>query len=256
VTEQHPVERLFETLSQFGDYPAGVVPISSRIPGTAFFPGGSGLWATHAGQPLPPMPIGGVMVLGHNFDSETGFADSLARGIERMNGPTWGTLRKLFARASVPMERCFYTNAFMGLKAGTKATGTFPGARDPDFVRCCQTFLLEQIRTQQPQLILTLGAQAPRVIAPLASELASHWSDVSSLLDVDNRSAALVSPVHFAGLSRPVTVAALTHPSQRPLNVGRRIYGDNTGDAAELELLRDALAHVDSSFLGDATAET
>src|SRR3954451_23113481 len=129
MSEQHSVEGLFEMVNRFGDYPAGVVPMSGRISGTAFFPGGSGLWATHAGQPLPPMPIGGVLVLGHNFDSEAGFADSLARGIERINGPTWGTLRKLFERAGIPMERCFFTNVFMGLKAGAKATGAFPCAR-------------------------------------------------------------------------------------------------------------------------------
>jgi hypothetical protein len=109
MSEQHLVERLFELLSQFGAYPVGVIPIHERIQGTAFFPGGSGLWVTHAGQPLPPMPVGGVMVLDHNFDSEKGFADSLARGIEQMNGPTWGPLRKLFERASIPMERCFFS---------------------------------------------------------------------------------------------------------------------------------------------------
>jgi hypothetical protein len=36
------------------------------------------------------MPIGGVMALGHNFDSEKGFADSLARGIELIMGKLGG----------------------------------------------------------------------------------------------------------------------------------------------------------------------
>jgi uracil-DNA glycosylase len=254
MSEQHPVERLFELLSQFGDYPAGVVPTNGRIQGTAFFPGGSGLWATRAGQPLPPMPIGGVMVLGHNFDSEKGFADSRARGIEHINGPTWGTLRKLFNCAGIPMERCFFTNAFVGLKAGSDPNGAFPGAQDRDFVRRCQNFLLEQICMQQPQLILTLGVHAPQVLAPLSPELASVWKRSSTFRELDDRSAALVAPVHFHAVRYPVAVAALTHPSKRWLNVGGRAYRDKAGDEAELELLKDALACVDSSCLGDMPA--
>jgi len=200
------------------------------------------------------MPISGVMVLGHNFDSEAGFADSLAQGIERINGPTWGPLRKLFGSAGIPMGRCFFTNAFVGLKAGSDATGAFPGARDRDFVRRCQAFLLEQIRAQRPQLVLTLGIHAPKILAPLAAELASVWSDTTSLRELDKRGVALVSPVHFPDMSQPVTVAALTHPSKRWLNVGQRVYRDKSGDAAELDLLKDAHACVDSSCLGDVPA--
>jgi len=65
------------------------------------------------------MPIGGVMVLGHDFHSETGFRASLARGTEvpatTRNGyriaPTWTTLRKLFVEAAVPLGRCFFTKS-------------------------------------------------------------------------------------------------------------------------------------------------
>lgn len=35
---EHPVERFFTMLAEFGSYPAGVGPIPARIPGIAFFP--------------------------------------------------------------------------------------------------------------------------------------------------------------------------------------------------------------------------
>lgn len=162
MSEQHPVERLFALLDQVSPYPAGVIPLWARIGGTAFFPGGSGLWGAVAHQPLPPMPIGGVMVLGHNFDCETGFAYSLAHAGENLNGPTWRTLRGVLERAGIAMEACFFTNAYIGLKAGSKPTGKFPGVRDAAFVRRCQQFLLEQVRIQQPRLLLTLGKEVPR----------------------------------------------------------------------------------------------
>jgi uracil-DNA glycosylase len=251
MAEKHPVERLFELLSIFGEYPDGVVPLHGRITGTAFFPGSAGLWGTHAGAGLPPMPVGGVMVLGHNFDSETSFVRSLANGTERTNGPTWGTLHALFTRAGIPMECCFFTNAYMGLKAGAKSTGAFPGARDPNFVRRCQAFLLEQIRTQQPKLILTLGKEVLPMIAPLAPELLASWSGVRSIQELDERTTALVSRVWFPGLAQPCEVLALTHPAHRAPNVTRRHHRGAHGDAAELALLHEALTRVHGSCHGE-----
>lgn len=61
----HPIETLYQLLDIFGPHHAGVVPITKHIGGTAFFPGGSGLWGTQPGAPFPPMPIGGVMIVGH-----------------------------------------------------------------------------------------------------------------------------------------------------------------------------------------------
>lgn len=238
--ETHPVERLFERLATFGPYPAGVVPMTGRIAGTAFFPGGAGLWNVRPGAALPPMPVGGVMVLAHNFDSETSFERSLTRGVEHTNGPTWGVLRKLFGSVAISMERCFFTNAYLGLKAGSDPTGRFPGADDPDFVRRCQAFLLEQVQVQQPTLILTLGKEVPPVLAPLAPELA-RWRGIRSLNELDDRGAALVSPVRFPGVAHPVTALALTHPSFRHLNLPMRRFDGLRGDEAERALLREAL---------------
>lgn len=64
--ETHPVDRLFDRLRDISPYPDGVVPIPDPIEGTAFFPGGAGLWGTEPDTPLPPMPIGQVMIPGHD----------------------------------------------------------------------------------------------------------------------------------------------------------------------------------------------
>lgn len=45
----HPIETLYQLLDHFGLYPLGVVPITRHIEGTAFFPGGSGLWGHNQG---------------------------------------------------------------------------------------------------------------------------------------------------------------------------------------------------------------
>jgi len=237
----HAVEYLFTLLDDFGSYPEGVVKPADRLAGTAFFPGGAGLFGAAPGKPLPPMPDGGILVVGYNFDSEAGFARSLARSAENVNGPTWRPLLAVLARANMDPRACFFTNAYMGLKAGRVATGEFPGARDADFVQRCRAFMLEQLRVTQPRLILTLGTHVPAFLAPLSPALNPTWSHVTSLLQLDTQNAALVPHARFHTVTHDVTVAALTHPSRRHINVTRRLYKGHQGDDAEAQLLHDAL---------------
>ena len=241
----HPVERLSEKLPSVEPYPDGVVPVPGRLPGTAFFPGGAGLWMPDGGgdpaTDLPPMPTGGVMVLGHDFYSEAGFARFVARRGESTRGPTWRNLLSLLGRAGVSPERCFFTNAYMGLRAGSANTGRFPGARDGGFVERCRAFLAEQLRAQMPGVVLTLGSHVPAVISPLSPQL-RPWEDRKGIAQLDALGLPLVEGATFHGVAGlRTTVVALVHPSLRQAAVRRRRYGDLTGDAAELAMLRDAL---------------
>jgi hypothetical protein len=216
-----------------------VLPVPEPIPGTSFFPGGYGLWHPKGGFPLPRFPIGGIMILGHDFHSESGYRASLARGRESATQPTWRNLVDLLGRAEVPVEECFFTNYYMGLRAGTATTGMFPGADDAGFVSHCREFFLEQVRTQRPRVILTLGIHVPPGIAPLSPQLAL-WNRKRGLLHLD--AAGPVQPnVSFSRLPDfATTVVALTHPSQRQASVRHRRYKQLAGDAAELLMLREA----------------
>ncbi len=236
---RHPVGLLFEGLRTVEPYPKGVVPVPERLPGTAFFPGGMGLW--QVADTLPPMPVGGVMVLGHDFYSEAGFRRFAAKRGESTRGPTWRNLLSLLDRVGIGPERCFFTNAYMGLRAGSQNTGRFPGARDPGFVERCRAFLAEQIRAQEPRLILTLGSHVPAVIAPLSADLAP-WLGTPSLKALDEAGYPVVPAASFPSVpGHKVTVAALVHPSIRWASVLRRRYGTLEGDAAEVSILKDAL---------------
>ena len=238
----HAINYLLALHDQFRSYPNGVIRISKRIPGTAFFPGGSGLWNTQPDEPLPPMPIGGVMVVGHNFDSEAGFERSFNRAGENLKGPTWRNLLAFLNQVEILPEWCFFTNAYVGLQSGDRAIGPFPGERDHEFVCWCQNFLLEQIKLMQPRLILSLGAYVPSILAALSSELRRVWSGVRQLTILDKQEAALVYPSTFVGVLRPIAVVALTHPAYRHVNVKCRQYRNLKGEAAEQALVKDALA--------------
>lgn len=245
----HPIEALFGALAEVAPYPAGVVPLPARIPGTAFFPGGAGLWAVQAGAPLPPMPLRGVMIVGHDFHSEVAFARSYAEGTEVPGSPsgsgyrvapTWRSLLALLSEVGIAPEQCFFTNAYMGLRQGAGTTGRFPGSLDEPFVERCRRFFQRQVAAQRPRLVITLGVWVPPFVAPLAPELAS-WRAVRTIADLD-----ALGPVQhevlFGRLGDRCSVVALTHPSLRGSNVGHRRYGNVVGHAAETAMLRESLA--------------
>lgn len=240
------MEHLAEMLADFGEYPDGVEEVPACITGVAFFPGGSGLWGAEMGRPLPAMPVGKVMVVGHNFDSVVNYNASRQRGHENINVGSWRSLIELLRESDIAPEDCFFTNAYMGLKANVDvstgrniSTGKYPGAVNHSFTYRCHAFLLKQIQTQQPRLILTLGKEVLPVLAPLAPKLTAAWGGALNLQDVDSRGASLVSGVQFPGVRHPVTVVALTHPANRGPNVKRRHYGDLAANPAEVTMILD-----------------
>jgi hypothetical protein len=243
-----PIDLLFDSMIEVEPYPTGVVRVPGRIPGTAFFPGGYGLWQRDGAVPQNP-----IMILGHDFHSEAGFRESLDRGGEvvidngqRVMGPTWRSLTCLLKAVDVDPSICFFTNAYMGLREGADPTGRFPGSNNPGFVERCRAFLRLQIRTMRPRAILTLGAWVPAFIAPLSPEL-ECWTKTRSFFDIDN-ARPMIPNARFPGAPDVVcTVGALTHPSLRGPNVRHRRYAEARGHPAELQLIRNVLFHAAAS---------
>ena len=238
----HPIDMLFSKLQNISPYPEGVVPVPKRMAGTAFFPGGSGLWGTEPNKPLPAMPIGQVMILGHDFGCEADFYPPMGTQGEDLKGSTWRNLLWLLEQVDLAPGICFFTNLYMGVRTGnTKVTGRFPGSRCPRFVQLCQTFLTHQIATQRPRLILTLGVHVPSILAPLSPDL-SGWKRCKRFQDLDGEDRALIPQVNFGQtINVRATVAALTHPCMWHRCVMMRHYGKLVGRQGELTLLQDAI---------------
>ena len=60
MNNEHPSQRLRSTMEGVAPYPKGVLPVPEPIRGTAFFPGGKGLYEEKG---TPPFPVGKTMVL-------------------------------------------------------------------------------------------------------------------------------------------------------------------------------------------------
>ena len=202
--------------------------------GTAFFPAGAGL--VPPGRPLPADP---VMFVAHVFDAPS-FAYVLGPGggSERTErNRTWAGLRALLDGAALAQERCFLTNALVGVKVGRPCG---PVAAGPQYRRQCATFLREQVLAVRPRVIVTLGTPAMTVLKAADADLAERWHAYETLgaLDRANPPAHVESDVRF-GSHVVRRVVALGHSCSW---ASRRIYRGERGARADAALLRDALA--------------
>lgn len=224
-------------------YPSGVIPVPEAITGTAFFPGGHGLWMEEGDANFP---VGGIMVLGHDFHSEVEYHRSKDKKMENLKAPTWRNLLNLLKEAGVEPRDCFFTNFFMGLRAGSATTGVFPGRKDERFVAECTAFFLTQLRHMKPRGVLVLGSEVPSLIAPLSPQL-SPWLG-ARLGDIDRQQAAHRSAVQFTPEVTACTVVSLIHPSLRHANLRHRTKAvGRDAHAYEVEMVRKARKWIDPS---------
>ena len=108
-------------------------------------------------------PDAPVMFVGHNFDSIRAFDKSFDKGGEA-GSEFWRRLLAILAGASLSPEKCFFTNALMGLKPGS-ATGSMPSVQG--YREQCALFLLKQIEIVRPRAVVALGVKAESYVSKL-----------------------------------------------------------------------------------------
>jgi hypothetical protein len=154
------VAELFREMeSSVTAYGPGAVKAQRLVDGTAFFPGGIGLWRglEPHGEAPPNFPRCPIMILGHNFDKVAGLEASWVRGVELMGGATWLILRRNLETAKVDKLDCFFTNVFVGLQP-VKSPGKV--IANEEYYKQCRDFLVRQIKRVKPRLVATLGIPA------------------------------------------------------------------------------------------------
>jgi uracil-DNA glycosylase len=219
-----------EVDSAVSPYPPGVVPVPQAIPGTAFFPGGLGLWLESEQSPQSAAQ-GRILVVGQDFNTVAAYNRVFEVGTEIKTSRTWRNLRSILFEAQLPLKSCVFTNFYMGLRENGPETGIFPGAKDSEFSDRCRKFFDHQVVIWQPRLIVTLGLPALRALSVICN-LPTH----ACLRDCNR----IFTNVPFG--HGPVEIVALTHPSLYGANVGRRHYERLTGRQAEQSMIADAIA--------------
>lgn len=227
---------LFSRLTQVEPLPESLAPISAMLGGTAFFPGGCGLWLDGTNEQFPD-----IMVVGQDFSTLEEHRNMLAGHSTDLDTATWRNFRPFAAEGGLDLHRCFFTNALMGLRVSGSSLGANPAYKkhNSEFMNRSHAFLEMQVAAIRPRLILVLGKHAAQIFAACSAELAV-WAN-STFDEIDKRSHGLVINARIGTVT--TACVALTHPSFRHANVGRRRYRNMVGHAAELALLREALNH-------------
>ena len=142
-----------------------------------------------------------------------------------MRIPPNGKIKDTLRNAEIPGERYFFTNAYLGLRTSSKSTGRSPGASNLEFKQACRAFLAYQVELQKPRLIVCLGHEPRRCVAPVLLHGRHIWSRQMSFTNLDLKCEAIVQGsliVENKNISPLIVVIA--HPSQaqpQPWHVGR-----------------------------------
>lgn len=217
----HPSHELFKLVQRFDAFPDGVTSIPKQLQGSSFFPAGVGLLVDKASTGLPRFPIGGVMVLAHDWGTVGDFALYEKNDEERLTNPTWRNMLPFLERAGIDTGECFFTNFFVGLRTGKSSVGVFPGADDVAYVRKCQSLLAQQIARQKPRLVLVLGSYVPKLIAPMTDDLKA-WERFDSFKALDKQNLASFRSVILKGSDHKFSAVSLVHPCYRQRNAIHR----------------------------------
>lgn len=205
---------------------------TAAISGIGFFPAAWG--STEPNAAIAGRP---VMVLGQDQDNISGFASSLRKGYETYS-PTWRNLLALFAAAAIPLEACFFTNFIMGIRVGSgRSTGPSPALAHPPFMRACAELFLEQLRLQQPRVIITLGMVPFQLLALVSTDLRYRALGITDFEAMDARGLQINTNVVFdAARGTTTTVVPICHPCL-PQNGRRRAFSNATQYASEAAML-------------------
>lgn len=151
------------------------MPVSEFIGGTAAFPAGCGLYRANYDGALPRFPYGGVMVVAHNVDAEDKFQERLAAKLPHGGAVKtmayWRGMYRLLDAAGIGREECYFTNVYVGLKAGAKPEGSLRVGRHAAFREWCSSFLEEQVREMRPRAVAVMGVNAWMFLGDMVPEL-------------------------------------------------------------------------------------
>jgi len=224
-------EVLFKKIDIVRPYPEYVEPVTKTIDKTAFFPGGKGLWLENKSDIFPS-----ILVLGQDFSTVEEYQKMLAGNSNDLDCPTWRNIIKLFEHSNIDLCQCFFSNVFMGLRKSNSMVGKFSGFRDKEFVQRNLEFLALQIEAIKPELIITLGLFAAKMVGNLSPQDLMNWKEAKSFNKIDD---IVNYGVRFG--NHKCTCVALIHPSMRSVNVKKRRYKNYIGNDAEIHMLRDVL---------------
>jgi len=162
------LEAMDRTVKDYGTLVPTPATISELVDGTSVYPGGTGVWRGEEPHGLLPeeFPESPFMFVAHNWYNEDGFRKAKDRGSEEVIEELfWTRLRAYLNHEGIPEQKCFFTNALMGLiPDNMKVRGRQEGGGS-EFRAQCRKFFDEQVRIVCPRLVVVMGCHAKSELA-------------------------------------------------------------------------------------------
>lgn len=227
------IKNLFDAAGQL-NYPDYMKKFINTFTGLGFFPIGDGTWKQDGSVSEKT-----VMVLGQDFDCESNYLKAAEfQAEDPTKNATWRNLLAFLEQVQIAPVHCFFTNAIMGIREGYEGTGKSPAFKDKAFIEECRKFFLLQFNTQKPELVLVLGKYVAEFLAPIDPAF-SRWKSIPNFDFIDSNGLSVITVELSPGLQ--TCFVLLVHPSFRDSNVGRRKFGDLTGNDAEVAMVNSSL---------------
>ena len=219
--------------------------------GTGFFPFTDGLYKKN--NPNAKFPKGQIMVLGQDFGNEFYVEDLISKfGGDELNNKrssTWRTIENIYVKKyNLKLEYCFFTNVLMDLREGnTSMTGNFVDRlvkkrklNENNLLNKNLDFFIEQLKMQQPKIIICLGNAVVDFISQLSfSDCIEPKIKEKKISEIDFISVIKNTKINYL---ENVKLVFFTHPSNWKLNIKHRKYNNNlTASEAEKAMLKDAM---------------
>jgi len=231
------LEILKTELAKIDTYPSTMKAVHCEITGRGFFPGARGL-SIDGDKTLSNKPI---MILGQDFGAIADFDLSKERSFENPTALTWRNLSEMLKQFEISEEECFFTNTFMGVRTTGSAMGRCPGYNHFLFLNDCRNFLIKQISTQRPRIIIALGLQLLEAISEVSESL-NPLKEIKSFKKLDEKGFAIFNSVEFKGVPNfKSNIVFITHPTYHHLNVKHRRFNGLEEIEAEKALIKSAL---------------
>ena len=228
------IDLLYNQLKKL-QYPYSMQKIGGELmKGRAFFPGGKGTLDNS-----DMISNKRIMILGQDQDNEENYKKNIVRGGENVEtGKTWQNIRLFLKTVGIDENDRFFTNAIMGVRKNGKNTGRSPAFADKEYIAQCRKFLLYQIETQKPKLILVLGLRVAEFLSDLFLDniLSENWSKIPNYKQIDSQNLQVLKEVKLKNNIK-TDIVLLVHPSYR-INAKHRTYGKLTGEKAEIAMIK------------------
>lgn len=129
----------------------------------------------------------------------------------------------------------------MGVRRGNKGTGKSPAFKHSEFISDCQKIFLYQLGIQKPKAIFVLGKFTAEFLASTSQdEKLKCWTRIENFKKIDQQGFQVKKDIMFNNNIKS-NLVLLTHPSFRPVNVGRRTFDGENGHEAEIKMIRAIL---------------